>query len=102
MKKFAALILFIVTMMSISFMTLPVKVCAEAKEVDVLEELENLSLDVEPFTAGGENGDFRRPVSKNEPMWIVHIDSWNCADPQKIIDLIPKDIRPYVVFNISL
>ena len=35
-------------------------------------------------------------------MWIVHIDSWNYADPAKIIDLIPEDILPYVVFNISL
>ncbi len=44
----------------------------------------------------------RRPVSNEQPMWIVHIDSWNYADPQKIIDLIPKDILPFVVFNISL
>lgn len=35
-------------------------------------------------------------------MWIVHIDSWNHADPAKIIDLIPEDVLPYVVFNISL
>jgi fibronectin type 3 domain-containing protein len=35
-------------------------------------------------------------------MWLVHIDTWNWADPQKIIDLVPMDIRPYVVFNISL
>ncbi len=35
-------------------------------------------------------------------MWIVHIDTWNYADPQKIIDLIPEDLLPYVVFNISL
>lgn len=44
----------------------------------------------------------RRPVSPQQPMWLVHIDTWNYADPQKIIDLIPEDIRPYVVFNISL
>lgn len=44
----------------------------------------------------------RRPTSNKQPMWIVHIDSWNYADPQKIIDLIPKDILPFVVFNISL
>lgn len=44
----------------------------------------------------------RRPVSPEQPMWLVHIDTWNYADPQKIIDLIPEDIRPYVVFNISL
>lgn len=35
-------------------------------------------------------------------MWQVHIDTWNYADPQKIIDLIPPDIRPFVVMNISL
>lgn len=56
----------------------------------------------------GKEGDemaenrLRRPVSPEQPMWIVHIDTWNYADPQKIIDLIPEDILPYVVFNISL
>lgn len=44
----------------------------------------------------------RRPVSPNSPMYLVHIDTWNYADPQKIIDLIPADIRPYVVMNISI
>ena len=44
----------------------------------------------------------RRPISPQQPMWLIHIDTWNYADPQKIIDLIPKDIRPYVVMNISL
>jgi hypothetical protein len=44
----------------------------------------------------------RRPISPQQPMWLVHIDTWNFADPQKIIDLIPPDIRPYVVMNISL
>jgi hypothetical protein len=44
----------------------------------------------------------RRPVSPNQPMYLVHIDTWNYPDPQKIIDLIPEDIRPYVVMNISL
>jgi hypothetical protein len=48
------------------------------------------------------NAALRRPISPNQPMWLVHIDTWNYADPQKIIDLIPPDIRPYVVFNISL
>lgn len=47
-------------------------------------------------------GDIRRPISAQQPAWLVHIDSWNYADPQKIIDLIPADIRPYVIFNISL
>lgn len=44
----------------------------------------------------------RRPVSPSSPMWLIHIDSWNYPDPQKIIDLVPADIRPYVVMNISL
>ena len=48
------------------------------------------------------NTELRREVSPEQPMWIVHIDSWNLADPQKIIELIPEDIRPYVVFNISM
>lgn len=44
----------------------------------------------------------RRPLSPTQPMWIVHIDSWNYPDPEKIIRLIPEDLRPFVVFNISL
>src|SRR4030043_183236 len=48
------------------------------------------------------NAPLRRPISPQQPMWLIHIDSWNYADPQKIIDLIPQDIRPYVVMNIAL
>lgn len=48
------------------------------------------------------NTPLRRPISPEQPMFIVHIDTWNYADPQKIIDLIPADIRPFVVMNISL
>ena len=44
----------------------------------------------------------RRPISPNQPAWFIHIDVWNYPDPQKIIDLIPQDIRPYVVMNVSL
>ncbi len=44
----------------------------------------------------------RRPISVEQPAWFVHIDNWNNADPQKIIDLIPEDIKPYVVFNVSM
>lgn len=44
----------------------------------------------------------RRPVDADHPMWIVHVETWNTPDPQKIIALIPEDIRPYVVFNISM
>jgi hypothetical protein len=58
---------------------------------------------VNMFTANAQtNTPLRRPVSPDQPMYLVHIDTWNYADPQKIIDLIPHDIRPYVVMNISL
>ncbi len=48
------------------------------------------------------DGTLRREVSTESPMWIVHIDTWNYPDPDAIIDLIPEDLLPYVVFNISL
>lgn len=32
----------------------------------------------------------------------MHIDTWNYADPEKIIELVPEDVLPYVIFNISL
>ena len=44
----------------------------------------------------------RRIISTSQPMWIIHIDTWNNPDPQRIIDLVPEDIKPYVVFNLSL
>ena len=44
----------------------------------------------------------RRPIDNRHPLWFIHVDVWNNADPQKIIDLIPEDIRPYVCFNLSL
>ena len=44
----------------------------------------------------------RRPIDSQHPLWLVHIDVWNSADPQKIIDLIPDDIKPYVCMNLSL
>ena len=58
-----------------------------------------------PVSAETENnsqGALRRPVSNEQPMWIVHIDTWNYADPEAIIELVPADVKPYVVFNISL
>lgn len=54
------------------------------------------------FSASAQSNSLRRPISPSQPMWIIHIDSWNYADPQKIIDLIPQDVRPYVVMDISL
>jgi hypothetical protein len=44
----------------------------------------------------------RRPIDSEHPLWLIHIDVWNKADPQKIIDLIPDDIKPYVCMNLSL
>lgn len=44
----------------------------------------------------------RRPIDNEHPLWLVHVDVWNQADPQKIIDLIPDDIKPYVCMNLSL
>ncbi len=44
----------------------------------------------------------RRPIDSRHPMWLIHIDVWNTADPQRIIDLIPADVKPFVCFNLSL
>ncbi len=44
----------------------------------------------------------RRPIDSQHPLWFIHVDVWYKADPQKIIDLIPEDIRPYVCMNLSL
>ena len=44
----------------------------------------------------------RRPIDNEHPLWLVHIDVWNKADPQKIIDLIPDEVKPYVCMNLSL
>lgn len=55
-----------------------------------------------PIAPQQTNATLRRPISPQQPMWLVHIDTWNYADPQKIIDLIPPDIRPYVVMNLSM
>lgn len=44
----------------------------------------------------------RRPIDNQHPMWLIHVDVWNKADPQKIIDLIPDTVKPYVVMNLSL
>lgn len=44
----------------------------------------------------------RRPIDSRHPLWLLHVDVWNAADPQKIIDLIPEDIKPYVCMNLSL
>ena len=46
--------------------------------------------------------EMRRPVDNQHPLWMVHVDVWNSADPQKIIDLIPADLKPFVCMNLSL
>ncbi len=57
---------------------------------------------VSGLVAVAHNGPaLRRPISASQPAWIVHIDVWNNADPQKIIDMVPEDIRPFVIFNIA-
>jgi len=60
--------------------------------------LNRVSSDIDPILP---TGTLRRVIDKDHPAWIVHIDVWNYPDPQAIIDLIPEDIRPYVIFNIS-
>ena len=67
----------------------------------ILQTFEKMSLNAGPFTASAASN-FRRTVNNESPMWIVHIDSWNYPDPEKIIDLVPEDVLPYVVFNVSL
>ena len=44
----------------------------------------------------------RRPIDNEHPLWLIHIDVWFAADPQKVIDLIPEDVRPYVCMNLSM
>ncbi len=51
---------------------------------------------------GSADAQQRRPIDSRHPAWLVHIDVWNKADPQKIIDLIPANVRPYVIMNLSL
>ena len=54
------------------------------------------------LTATASRAQQRRPVDAQHPLWLVHVDVWNVADPQKIIDLIPDDVKPYVCMNLSL
>lgn len=69
----------------------------------VKQILDNIFTNVEPMEANAAvNTTFRRPINNESPVWIVHIDSWNYPDPEKIIDLVPEDVLPYVVFNVSL
>ena len=54
------------------------------------------------FGMASANAQARRPIDSKHPLWLVHVDVWNKADPQKIINLIPDDIKPYVCLNLSL
>lgn len=60
-----------------------------------------LALAVMVQAAAHEGPALRRPISPSQPAWIVHVDVWFQADPQKVVDMIPEDIRPYVIFNIA-
>ncbi len=84
LKRIIALLLALV----IALMAMPISTVAEGEE----NQAKTMPRD----------GKLRRPISPEQPMWIVHIDTWNNADPDKIIDLIPEDVLPYVVFNISM
>lgn len=44
----------------------------------------------------------RREISNTQPTWMIFIDSPSTPDPQKIIDAIPEDIRPFVIFTIAM
>lgn len=86
------------------FMGLPLFNPGKESDADMMNQMLEY---IEPQKANAVNtntqsSNLRRPISPEQPMWIIHIDSWNYADPAKIIDLIPEDILPYVVFNISL
>jgi len=54
------------------------------------------------LTAYGLKAQERRPIDNQHPLWFIHVDVWYKADPQKIIDLIPDDVKPYVCMNLSL
>ena len=54
------------------------------------------------FVGLGLSAQSRRPIDSKHPLWLIHVDVWNKADPQKIIDLIPDDVKPYVCMNLSL
>ena len=101
LKKLCAALLSGILAMSLFWGTASSDAVKNSDTNFVMQTLENLSFEAEPFTASAAST-MRRPCSSEAPMWIVHIETWNTADPQRIIQLIPEDIRPYVVFNISM
>lgn len=34
----------------------------------------------------------RRPITPERPLWIIHVDTWNAPDPERIIELVPKTL----------
>lgn len=57
---------------------------------------------IDPLKNVLSDGTLRRPVGPESPMYIVHVDTWVTPDPQAVVELIPEEILPYCVFNISL
>lgn len=96
LKKFVSVLTTVVMMLGM-IISLPASKATLGNPLSALSGL----FEVTPYSVNAA-GTMRRPCSAESPMWIVHIDSWNYADPEKIIDLIPDDVLPYVVFNISL
>ena len=53
-----------------------------------------LAMGLNSKAAQSDAAPLRRVISEQQPMWIMHIDTWNHADPQKIIDMVPEGTRP--------
>ena len=104
LKKLCAAFMSVIMSVNVFMGVPPFNPNNEYELSSVSDMMENYSLKAEPqpLATTASTSNMRRPLSPEQPMWIVHIDSWNYADPAKIIDLIPEDVLPYVVFNISL
>ncbi len=57
---------------------------------------------IDPLSGVLSDGTMRRPLGPDMPMYIVHVDTWVNADPEKVLEQIPEEMLPYCVFNISL
>ena len=73
--------------MMFSAILLPQETILSQQSSSTAAILEESNLSAEPMTAAAADGTMRRPVSNEQPMWIVHIDSWNYPDPEKTIIL---------------
>lgn len=101
-KKMCAVLMSGVMAMGIFTGTFSLKKSADINGNSAMTVLEDIFPSVEPMKVSAASSNFRRPINNESPAWIVHIDTWNYADPEKIIDLVPEDVLPYVIFNISL